>query len=216
MRARGSLSAYYYTSMHDIFVAGWCVTGFLLAAYILEPSRRDFWLSLLAGLTAFGVVFFPIQRPHLLPDAPRCGTVPMPNGCTEIQQELGERAVAGIHFTVEAVFILSLAGICFLLAYREKQYKNDARMATIIYFCAWAILGAVAWAVVGGLLDITIWGLTPVYTAEVVSLWAFGAAWLLESRDLWAILRRPQPTDRTKDAVSAPGPMSQPADPDQI
>jgi hypothetical protein len=69
VHVRGSLSAYYHTSMRDIFVAGLCVTGFFLATYMAGTKTRDFWLSLVAGLAVIGVVFFPTMRPHLLPDA---------------------------------------------------------------------------------------------------------------------------------------------------
>jgi hypothetical protein len=29
------------------------------------------------------------------------------------------------------------------------------------------------------------WELTPLYLGEVISVWAFGVAWLLKARDLW-------------------------------
>src|SRR5690606_17836487 len=51
VHVRGSLSAYYHTSMRDIFVAGLCVIGFLLATYLSGQVRTwDFWLSLVAGV----------------------------------------------------------------------------------------------------------------------------------------------------------------------
>jgi hypothetical protein len=53
------------------------------------------------------------------------------------------------------------------------------------------ILGAVALAIVGAIWKFTIWELTPLYMAEVTSVWAFGVAWLLKSRALWAALRHP-------------------------
>jgi hypothetical protein len=197
VHVRGSISAYYHTSMRDVFVAGLCVTGFLLATYMSGQSNPDFWYSLLAGVAVLGVVFFPTERPNIQEGAPRCGTTPMPEGCSPFQQQFGETLVAGIHFTLAVVFILSLAWICFLFAYREKQYKKDARMARILYSCGWTILLAVAWVIVGQLLNLTIWELTPLYIGEVVSVWAFGLAWLLKSRDLWATLGRPQPAAPT-------------------
>lgn len=181
VHVRGSLSAYYHTSMRDVFVAGLCVIGFFLATYLSgEPKTLDFRLSLLAGVAVLGVVFFPTSRPHLLPDAPRCGTTPMPQGCSAIQQAFGEKLVAGIHWAFAAVFILSLAWICFVFARRET-----GRMAAIVRLCGLAIIAAVAWAIIGGLLkNGTIWELTPLYVGEVVSVWAFGVAWLLKARDL--------------------------------
>jgi hypothetical protein len=189
VHVRGSLSAYYHTSMRDLFVASLCVTGFLLATYMSGKSNPEFWSSFVAGVAVIGVVFFPTQRPHLLEDAPRCGSTPMPEGCSPIQQRFGENAVAVIHFTCAAVFIMSLAWIClYIFAYREKKYKENGAMAAIMYTCGWTIVAAVAWAILGGLLKVTIWELTPLYIAEVISVWAFGVAWLLKSRDLWGAL----------------------------
>ena len=195
VHVRGSLSAYYHTSMRDIFVAGLCVTGFFLATYMAGTKTRDFWLSLVAGLAVIGVVFFPTMRPHLLADAPRCGITPMPDGCSSIQQQLGERLVASIHFTFAVVFILSLAAMCFFVfAKGEKDRSKRPEMATkswtatVVSACGWVILGAVAWVIVGGLLNVTIWELTPLYVGEVISVWAFGAAWLIKARDLWKAL----------------------------
>jgi hypothetical protein len=195
VHVRGSLSAYYHTSTRDIFVAGLCVTGFFLATYMAGTKTRDFWLSLVAGLAVIGVAFFPTMRPHLLSDAPRCGATPMPDGCSSIQQQLGERLVASIHFTFAAIFILSLAAMCFFVfAKGEKDRRKRPEMATkawtatVVSACGWLILGAVAWVIVGGLLNVTIWELTPLYLGEVISVWAFGAAWLLKARDLWKAL----------------------------
>jgi hypothetical protein len=71
------------------------------------------------------------------------------------------------------------------------------------------MIGAVAWAVFGGLLNVTVWELTPLYIAEVVSVWAFGISWLLKSRDLWTKLGRPQPIGATT-PISASGPAVEP------
>jgi hypothetical protein len=66
VHVRGSLSAYYHTSMRDIFVGGLCVIGFLLATYMAgEAKTLDFWASLIAGIAVLGIVFFPTTRPGL-------------------------------------------------------------------------------------------------------------------------------------------------------
>ncbi len=46
------------------------------------------------------------------------------------------------------------------------------------------IVAAVLWVAAGHFLELTIGPLTPLYLAEVVSVWAFGVAWLLKARDL--------------------------------
>ena len=182
---RGSLSAYFHTSMRDVFVAGLCVIGFFLLTYMSgQTNTWDFRLSLVAGVAVLGVVAFPKSRPDLIEGAARCGSEPMPPGCSPIQQQLGEQLVAGIHFTCAAIFILSLAFLCFVFAVREKNYKDSPELAVTLRVLGFVIIGAVVGTVVANLLNISIGGLTPLYVGEVVSVWAFGAAWLLKARDL--------------------------------
>ncbi|MGC5019337.1 hypothetical protein [Micromonospora sp. DT47] len=194
VHVRGSLSSYYHSSMRDLFVASLCVAGFLLATYMAGQRRtRDFWLSLVAGVAVLGVVFFPTSRPGLVNDAPRCGTTPMPAGCSPVQQQLGETLTATIHFVCAAVFILSLAAIAFLFAYRERKWNDSTGMWLVQKICGWVIIAAVLWVAVGEMIDATVWELTPLYLGEVASVWAFGLSWLLTGRDL---LRRLVPRQR--------------------
>lgn len=198
---RGSLSAYYHTSMRDVFVGSLCVTGFLLASYMAGQTKTwDFWLSLVAGVAVFGVVFFPTWRSGLSNDAPRCGSIPTPEGCSAIQQEFGEAQVARIHAVSAAIFILCLAAICFFFAHRERVHQKNRPMERFHKSCGVAILAAVAWVLIGGSLKIDIWELTPLYLGEVISVWAFGASWLAKGKDLWGTLG----LSRLRRALAAP------------
>jgi hypothetical protein len=189
VHVRGSISAYYHSAMRDLFVAGLCVIGFLLMTYMSAQTRTwDFWLSLVAGVAVVGVAFFPTRRPGLASDAPLCGSKPVPAGCAPIQQALGETTTAVIHFACATIFILSLAAIAFLFAYREKKFENDTRMALVQRICGWAIIAAIVWVVLGFAVNLTIWELTPLYLGEVVCVWAFGISWLLKGRDLRGLL----------------------------
>jgi hypothetical protein len=77
VHVRGSLSAYYHTSMQDIFVGGLSVIGFLLATYMAgEPRTWDFLASLIVGIAVLGVIFFPTSRSGLAVGAPSCGSQP--------------------------------------------------------------------------------------------------------------------------------------------
>ena len=99
VHVRGSISAYYHTSMRDIFVGSLCVVGLLLVTYMADQRKRpDWWLSLLAGIAVLGLVFFPTGRPNLADGAPRCGITPEPARCSPIQQYFGETQVAAVHF----------------------------------------------------------------------------------------------------------------------
>ena len=202
VQVRGSISAYYHTPMRDVFVGVLCVTGFLLATYMAgQRETRDFWFSLVAGLAGLGVAFFPTARPDIADSALRCGTVPMPDGCAPLQQLLGETLVAGIHFFLAAVFILSLARMAVLFAYREDEYAKRHGLATILRICAWTIIAAIAWIVVAGWLELIIWRLTPLYVGEVVAVWAFGISWLLKGGFAQRYLPEPQTAQPSADAV---------------
>jgi hypothetical protein len=185
VHVRGSLSAYYHSSMRDVFVAGLCVTGFLLMTYMAgQRNTRDFWYSLIAGVAVVLVVVFPTGRPGLADGAPRCGENPMPAGCSPTQQQLGEALTAGIHFFCATVFILSLARIAFLFARRDDDRNHEGTVALVQKICSWVIVAAVVGVAVGALINVTFWELTPLYLGEVASVWAFGVSWLLASRDL--------------------------------
>src|SRR6266542_279822 len=126
VHVRGSLSAYYHTSMQDIFVGGLCVIGFLLATYMAgEPRTWDFWASLIAGVAVLGVIFFPTLRSGLPADAPACGSVPQPPGCSFVEQILGEHQTAVIHAVCAIVFIVFLAIMSFLFATSEVRSKTE-------------------------------------------------------------------------------------------
>jgi hypothetical protein len=199
VQVRGSLSAYYHTSMQDIFVGSLCVTGFLLITYMAGmPRSWDFWLSLLAGVAVLAVVFLPTWRPGVPRGAPLCGSNPSPLGCSPIEQAVGEALTARIHAAAAAVFILCLAAISFLFARREKKYNHSDSRKRFHVFCGTAILAAAAWAVIGGALKINTWQLTPLYLGEIISVWAFGASWLAKGEDLRGILHLTSQSGRKK------------------
>lgn len=207
---RGSLSAYYHSSMRDMFVAGLSVVGILLATYMAgQRDTYDFWFSLVAGVAVLGVVAFPTTRPGLAGDAPRCGTDPMPNGCSPFQQQFGEELTGRIHAVCAAIFILSLAVIAFLFAYREKKWKGSAGVALVQRICGFVIILSAAGAAIGELLDLSLGELTPLYVGEVASVWAFGVSWLLAGRD---IMRRLVPVPVPPDGS---GQMEETAEPSQ-
>lgn len=183
-RVRGSLSAYYHSGARDIFVGALCVTGFLLITYMAGHRRLwDYWLSTIAGVAVLGVALLPTTRPNI-DETGACGSVPTPPaGCTPLQQVLGERALGAIHLFSAAVFILSLAALCFVFAKREEKH-NSAAHARFDRACGTAILLAVAWVVLGLFVEVKIFGLTHLYVGEVVSVLSFGACWIHKARDL--------------------------------
>lgn len=188
---RGSLSAYYFTPARDLFVGVLCTAGVLLMTYLAGQVRTwDFWLSTLAGVAALGVAFFPTERPGLGPAAPACGAEPRRRLCTALQQAWGETTVAAIHYASAAVFIGSLAAICFVFAHRDARHGVRRSRVRFHRACGTAILVAVGWILLGLVVPVDVAGLSPLYLGEVVSLYAFAASWLVKGHDLRRLLPR--------------------------
>jgi hypothetical protein len=197
VEVRGSLSAYYHTDMRDVFVGALSVIGFLLLTYMAgQRNTFDFWLSCVAGAAVLGVTFLPTQRPGLSEDDPRCGVTPEPTGCSPVQQAWGETLVSVLHFVAAFVFIVALAAICFLFAHRARVFDRNLAVARFTAGCGWAIVAALAWIGPGMVVDLQIGPLTALYVGEVVSVWAFGAAWLVKGRVGARSARPVAPADR--------------------
>jgi cytochrome b561 len=69
-----SISAYYFTSAHGVFIGAICAIGTLLIVYKGSRDTEDILLNL-AGILAFVVAFVPTSRPVLL-----CGESALPVG----------------------------------------------------------------------------------------------------------------------------------------
>src|SRR5689334_6585532 len=63
VKARGSISAYYYSPMRDLFVGILFMLGVLLITYMAGRWNRDFWTSLIAGVAVIGVAMAPTDPP---------------------------------------------------------------------------------------------------------------------------------------------------------
>jgi hypothetical protein len=187
VRARGSLSAYYYSGMRDEFVGVLFATGIFLITYKVVEHNLDNTLSILAGAAVLSVALFPTGRPG-------GGGTPL----TPLQETVGETAVATVHFVGAAVFILSLAAISFLFGVREgkRTRQRNGRRAKMSptfwrrfhWACASVIVLAVVFVVVTKLLawfdDYSL------LVGETAAVLAFGLSWLMKGLEL-DILRKP-------------------------
>jgi len=195
LHLRGSISAYYHTDVGDLFVAGLASIGLLLILYLAGQWRRwDCLLSTVAGVALLGVVFFPTTRPGKVIPAKdvvpqiACGQQPTPTDCAPVQTWLGEAVTAGIHFSCAFVFIASLAALSFIFARRMATYEPANPFRHVQTACGWLIIAAPAWVAIGHFANIEIFGLTPLYVAEVISVWAFATSWLLKGLSLKSLV----------------------------
>jgi hypothetical protein len=218
VQVRGSLSAYYHSSMQDAFVGGLCVIGLMLATYMSgEPKSWDFWASLLAGIAVLGVVFFPTSRPPYQASSGVCGS-PTAIGCSSVESTLGEHRTALIHTACAVVFIICLAIMSFLFGLAEVVTDNDRSTSSgqpkqgrfwnpVLFWThsglALVILAAGAWAFWGAQLG----NLKPLYIGEVAAVWAFGISWLLAGFYLTAP-HRSKPDSSKPVPAQIPGPSA--------
>lgn len=184
--ARGSISAYYHSSVQNFFVGALSIVAFLLLTYMAgRPRTVDFKWSAIGGAALFGVIFFPTERPGFQVDGPRCGPAirPAPDGCSVIESFLGETATAGVHFFMAAVFIVSLGLISCAFAVRAHREEKPAWRTRLHYRSAYVIAFAIS-VVVLGLFPpvhdlVRLSGLTPLYIGEVVAVLSFGISWVV-------------------------------------
>jgi len=78
-----SISAYYFTSAHGVFIGAVCAIGTLLIVYKGSNDTEDILLNL-AGILAFVVAFVPTSRPVLL-----CGESALPVGAVTDDAVIG-------------------------------------------------------------------------------------------------------------------------------
>ena len=178
---RGSLSAYYYSGMRELFVGVLWTIGVFLVLYKLTEFSWESRLSTLAGLAVVLVALFPTRRPG--------------DGVslTPLQDLLGEATVERIHFLAAAVFIGSLAPITYFFGREEgrradRPGRRSSRFwRTYHWTCAGVIGAAAALALFAGITGEPDKGLL---IAEAVAVWGFAASWLMKGAELDVLLGR--------------------------
>jgi hypothetical protein len=177
---RGSLSAYYYSGVREVFVGTLSATAVFLITYKVADRTLDNTLSTFAGLAVLVVALFPTGRPAHRGIA-----------LTPLQERLGESVVQWIHFTAAAAFIVSLAVISYFFGVREgaRPAREGTRSPEFWRNYHWgcaAVIGlALLWIVVTELAG---WPPKSLLVGEAVSVWAFGASWLMKGLELDILL----------------------------
>lgn len=163
---QGSISAYYYTVMRDVFVGSLCAQGVFLVAY--QYRRHDAVISTAAGVLVIAVA--------LLPTAP---AGPSPT-----------QAVIGVlHLLCAGGFYLLLAYFCFFLFTRTHTDGTPPTPRKILRnrvyrICGAGVLVGVAGAGLGGLGGGSAGLWQPVFWFETLAGIAFGTAWLIKGETL--------------------------------
>ncbi len=174
-----SISHYYYSKTHIVFVCTLCVLGGFLITY----KGKDVWesrLSNIAGYCAFGIVSFPTSFTGFQP--PANGT----NQYINILQDIN-KFWNGVHFAFAAALFTCFVIFCLYFFQKpdEKYSGIDEvkfrRRKRIYKICGWGILISIIMIVLFNFV-IPQKGLFiySTFIFETTSLWFFGTAWLVK------------------------------------
>jgi hypothetical protein len=162
----GSISAYYYSVMRDVFVGSLFATGIFLICY--RYDLLDDIASTIAGICAIGVALFP--------------TTP------EVDANQQQAAIGLAHGSFAASFFIILALMAIFLfrrtdqasPLRRKQQRNMVYLICGIVILASVVLAALILFV--PFLHGASWlqSLHPIFFLESFAILAFGAAWFVK------------------------------------
>jgi hypothetical protein len=171
IRTTDSLSAYYYTSMRDIFVSTTVLTGALLACYRTRHVRDNI-VATVAGLAAIGAALFPMDPTYaaeLLARYPELGT----------QAHYSNHGILGYHL----VFAITFAALSFYLVFFRFGAAPPASLQHDRRNVAYKICGGImllSFAAIA-FLGLAMEGQS-VFWPETCAVIAFAAAWLVNGQ----------------------------------
>jgi len=164
---QSSISGYYHTNMRDVFVGVLCIVAFFMFSYE-GYSKWDALAGKMACVFALGVAFFPtsVDLPY--------------NACTIIPAH-AIYWVSKVHYISAALLFFTLTLFSLVLFTKsdgemtpQKKKRNLIyRICGTIMFLCIALIGFYF-----AFFQHIVLTWKPVFWAEAISLWAFGASWL--------------------------------------
>lgn len=182
-----SLSHYFFSHMHIVFVGILCIVGILLVCYRspIKNNKLENWLSTIAGICCFGVATFPTQFEGFKENALQYITV------SEISKGMGM-----LHFGFAAILFACFAWMCFKTFHFgdsqidtiEKQQKKNYRNKWYTT-CGWGITISVGIIFIIFLIDDDTKKIAATYYTttifETTSLFFFGSSWIIKGSKYW-------------------------------
>lgn len=171
-----SISHYYYTMMGDVFVGEICAIALFLMTY--KGFDNDHVFTMLAGIFALGVAFFPTTTNEDV------------NCC--IREINPSKLRENMHFGSAALFFVILAYIsAFLFTKSDEVVKKGSQKykRNVVYrTCAILILVAIALIAIlniGDTFEAACKHYKLVFWLEWVALFAFGVSWLVKGETIF-------------------------------
>jgi hypothetical protein len=122
-----SISAYYFTTAHSIFIAALCALGVLFIAYKGSCDTEDVLLTL-AGILAFIVAMVPTTRPGLA-----CGSYGLP-----ADYEVNHAITNNVWAVVIA--LLTARVVSWWLYRRTKTTQSKSVLGTLSLWLLWLVM----------------------------------------------------------------------------
>ena len=172
LATQGSISAYYYTSMRDVFVSTLVLVGALMTC-----NRSAKWfdnaMSVAAGIAAIGVGLFPIDPAFAKEISDRCPCL--------ADHRCVIHGILGYHYVFVIVFFALITVMVTLRfpAFTPRNAEREMRIRNVIY----RVCGVVM------LLSFILIGVADLreksfFWPESVAVFAFGVAWLVKGQTI--------------------------------
>lgn len=162
---QGSISAYYYTHMGNVFVGSLCALAVFFLSYNYRPLpgfHLDRVLSSIASVAAVGVALFP--------------TISDPR-----REATGERVVSFIHLLCAGVLFLMLATFSLVMFTRSSgpMTAQKRRRNGVYRVCGWIIVAVILAVIVTNAVEPpSSWH--ALFWLETTGVVAFGVSWLVK------------------------------------
>jgi len=174
-----SISAYYYTSLRDVFV-GSLIVGGLVLAYFRTGRQRDRLPAIIGGVSAIGIGLFPMNIAS--------GVItPLQATTSDDEVELiaslqhGPHGPLGYHFYfVGSFFVLAfyLVTFCFRVNTTAVPTRQKLQRNRVYIICGGLMGFAFVWIAILWLMD----NEQSIFWPETLAVMSFAAAWLVKGQ----------------------------------
>ncbi len=172
---QGSISAYYYTVMRNVFVGILCAVSFYLFSYN-GYDKTDRILSCFCGLASLGVAFLPTSV-----DPPLSSCV------TKIVEG---SIISTIHFLSALAFFSISAYVSIFQFTKGSSSPTNQKLKRNTVYRACGIVMVLCIVTIGLYTAIlkeqfpSLIDLNPIFWLETFALWGFGISWLVKGEFL--------------------------------
>ncbi|HEY6843084.1 MAG TPA: DUF998 domain-containing protein [Thermoanaerobaculia bacterium] len=172
LATQGSISAYYYTGMRDVFVSTLVLVGALMTCN-RTPKTFDNVLSIAAGSAAIGVGLFPIDPEFAKQIADRCPCL--------ADHRCVIHGILGYHYIFVIVFfaLLTVMVTFRFPAFTPVDAEREMRLRNVIYRVCGVVM-LLAFVAIG----IAYARHSGFFWPESVAVFAFGVAWLVKGQTI--------------------------------